>query len=284
VRAKETMLRHVLERSGFMPEKMGETISAPNPFGYRNRVQLHGKGNQLGFYKRRSHAIVDIASCPITHEKLNAEFSRVRQEMAGSSEPFKIELALQEDGSVIQQLNQPNAAMGFSQVHGEQNENLKRIVAEQIRSRQARSVLELYAGNGNLTSAYIDSVQEVFAVELSATALSQARQFLGDKPTHTAFLERRIDSRLGRSLPRDFLHRYDTLLLDPPRSGAEAVIEPLIQEAVQSIIYVSCSPVAFTKDVACLKDKFRFEQIQIVDMFPHTRHIEFVASFSRLPS
>ncbi len=285
LKAKETILKHVLERSGFLPETLLPTLAAENPLGYRNRVQLHGAGKHLGFFKRRTHEIVNIESCPVTHASLNAEIASLRKDFAAMSEPYKVELALQEDGSVVRSLNQPHAAGGFGQVHGAQNEKLKNLVSEQMRLSGAQSVLELYAGDGNLTFSYLDQVEEVFAVELAPAALDQARARFGnrEKP-RAAFLERRIDSRLVRSLPRDFAGRYDTLLLDPPRSGAEAVIEPLIHDGLKSIIYVSCSPVAFTKDVACLKEKFRFEHIQIVDMFPHTRHIEFVAFFSRLLS
>lgn len=285
LQAKETILRHVLERSGFLPEEMKKPVAAEQPFGYRNRIQLHGAGKRLGFYKRRTHDIVDISTCPVTHPTLNAELEKVRADLGSSANPYKVELALQEDGSVLRLVDQPHAAGGFAQVHAAQNDKLKALVSDLVRKSGSQSVLELYAGNGNLTFAYADQVEEVFAIELSDTALAQARERFGtrQKP-RAAFLERRIDSRLVRSLPRDFRGRYDTLLLDPPRAGAEAVIEPLIHEGLKSVIYVSCSPVAFTKDVACLKENFRFEHIQIVDMFPHTRHIEFVAYFSRLLS
>ena len=90
-----------------------------------------------------------------------------------------------------------------------------------------------------------------------------------------------MDARLARRLPREFRERYDTLLLDPPRSGTQECLGSFLHENLKTIVYVSCSPVAFMKDVQCLKEHFTFEQAQIVDMFPNTRHIEFVAWFSR---
>jgi 23S rRNA (uracil1939-C5)-methyltransferase len=284
LRAKETTLRHVLERGGWLPERFATTIPADSAFGYRNRIQLHGDGKRLGFYKRRSHDIVDIENCPVAHPAINEALAPLRAELAGSSNKTKVELAVLADGTLLRQDNQPHAAAGFAQVHDAQNERLRSEVAALIKGAGGRSVLELYAGNGNFTFEYVDAVDEVFAVDSSNTALEQARaRFAGRTQPRAAFVESWIDSKIARRLPRDFRSRCDTLLLDPPRAGAEGVIAPLIHEGLKTIVYVSCSPVAFTKDVPCLKEGFRFEQVQIVDMFPHTRHIEFIALFSRLP-
>lgn len=283
LKAKETLLRRALERSQWMPEVFLPTKAADSSFGYRNRIQLHSDGKRLGFYKRRSHSVVDIPSCPVAHPALNEAIAKIRAE--GVNGTRKIELSVQSDGQVLRQDNSPHGAAGFSQVNDAQNAWMREHVAFLLKASGASSVLELYAGNGNFTSAYLDQVQELFALDSSATALEQARALYGDR-THprAAFVEAHIDGRVGKRLPAEFRRRYDTILLDPPRTGAEAVLEPLIHEGVKTVVYVSCAPVAFTKDVQCLKDNFRFDQVQIVDMFPHTRHIEFVALFSRLPS
>jgi len=285
VTAKEKTLRHVLERSEWLPDRFLPSIEAKQSLGYRNRIQLRSDGKNLGFYRKGTHDIVDIQSCPVTDPRLNASLASLRENRPEGVGTHKIELALQPDGSVIALQNQRHAAAGFSQIHEQQNILLRAMVAEQVERKQSKCVLELYIGNGNLTEGYADRVEEIFGVDLSAVALAQARQKWAGKTTpRTAFVEAQIHSRLARSLPRDFLKRYDTLLLDPPRAGAEGCLEPLLQENLQTVLYVSCSPVAFTKDVQCLKGSFRFEQVQIIDMFPHTRHIEFVALFSRLPS
>jgi 23S rRNA (uracil1939-C5)-methyltransferase len=283
VRAKQQILDHVLERGGWLPEKTLEAVKAETTLGYRNRIQLHLGFGQVGFYKRKSHQIVDIEQCPIAHPKINEALALLRKEEA-SGEKSKVELALLENGEVVRSDNQPNAVSGFTQVHDEQNEALRKLVAFEILSRGAESVLELFSGNGNLTRGYASSVKEVFCVDSSEPALAQARTHFNPEGPRMAFLHRHIDSKLSKGLPRDFKHRYDTLLLDPPRSGAEACIQPLIHEGLKTVVYVSCSPVAFTKDVQCLKENFRFDQVQIIDMFPHTRHVEFCAVFSRLLS
>jgi 23S rRNA (uracil1939-C5)-methyltransferase len=284
LKAKETVLRHVLERGQWQPQTFLPTIAADQPFGYRNRIQLRSDGKRLGFYKRKSHDIVDIESCSVAHPKLNEALGALRTELAGNYGDQKVELAVQPDGSLLRLDNQPHAAAGFAQVHDAQNERLRQEVTALVKRAGGESVLELFAGNGNFTLAYAEAVKEIFAIDLSAAALAQARAgFGGKKEPRIAFIEARVDARLVRRLPSDFRTRYDTLLLDPPRAGAEGCLAPLVHDGLKTIIYVSCSPVAFTKDVQCLKESFQFDQVQIVDMFPHTRHIEFIAYFSRLP-
>ncbi len=284
LQAKEKTLSHVLTRSEWLPEKFLPTLGSEALFGYRNRIQLHAKGKRLGFYRKGSHEIIDIDHCAVTRPELNEALRALRAEGTVYAEKTKIELALQPDGSVHRLENQPHAAAGFAQVHDAQNAKLRSAVTELICRSGAKSVLELFSGNGNFTLGYADHVREVFAVDSSSVALEQGRALFGERQTPTvAWVESRVDSKLVRRLPRDFRDRYDTLLLDPPRAGAEGCIAPLVHAGLKSVIYVSCSPVAFTKDVQCLRDSFRFEQLQIIDMFPHTRHIEFVAYFSRLP-
>ena len=90
-----------------------------------------------------------------------------------------------------------------------------------------------------------------------------------------------VAEAIALKMPPDVRERCDTLVLDPPRTGMASSLEPFVHDGVKTIIYVSCSPVAFTKDVQCLKQSFTLRSVQPIDMFPHTRHIEFVAVFSR---
>jgi 23S rRNA (uracil1939-C5)-methyltransferase len=283
--AKQQILDHVLTRGQWMPEKVMPAKGAEKILGYRNRIQLHRDRTGVGFFKRKTHEIVDIDTCLVADPRLNEALKTLREETHSVETRSKVEVAVTEAGEIIRLDNQPHAAAGFAQVHEEQNQLLRKMVSAAIIESGAKSVLELYSGNGNLTHGYASQVEEVFCIDSSTAALEQARaRFEASASPRIAFLERKIDSKLRRSLPRDFKERYDTLLLDPPRSGAEACIEPLIHPGLKTIVYVSCSPVAFTKDISCLKEHFRFDSVQLIDMFPQTRHIEFVAVFSRLLS
>ena len=76
---------------------------------------------------------------------------------------------------------------------------------------------------------------------------------------------------------------YDKVLLDPPRSGAQAVIEQLNMENVKKLVYVSCNPATLARDAGILvKEKgFKLQSAGVMDMFPHTTHVESIAIFER---
>jgi 23S rRNA (uracil1939-C5)-methyltransferase len=74
--------------------------------------------------------------------------------------------------------------------------------------------------------------------------------------------------------------RFDLLLADPPRTGAPGLAEWAEKLGVTTVVYVACDPVALAKDAKALLGKgFRAESVQVVDMFPQTRHVEAVMKF-----
>jgi len=130
-------------------------------------------------------------------------------------------------------------------------------------------------------------VEKVIAIDSSQAAIDQARAKrsligLESQGLSVAFISDLVSSSTRRKLPAEFKEQYDTLIVDPPRSGLQGALSHLIHQQLKTIIYISCSVQSFSQDVQCLKNQFRFEEIQPIDMFPQTRHIEFVAKFSRL--
>lgn len=284
IRAKEEMLSHVLERAGFQPRERLPIVRAKETFGYRNRIQLRRDGNKLGFLRRRSHEIVDVKKCLVAHPDLNDEMERIRREDIPAALQ-KIELVRNDDGTITRVYDARHGAAGFTQVNTAQNEALCGLVAREVRETKARQALELFCGNGNLTFAYAPLVEHVIAVDANEPALAAARArreaTMPEKPSKIAFVTSLIGRALLRKLPPDFKGSYDTLILDPPRAGIGPCLHDFIHPRVKTVIYISCAPITFTKDVQCLKKDFVLERVQGVDMFPHTRHIELVARFSR---
>jgi 23S rRNA (uracil1939-C5)-methyltransferase len=144
-------------------------------------------------------------------------------------------------------------------------------------------VLDLFSGLGNFTLPMARHAAQVTGVEgehgLVARAMANA---------HRNGLDARVDMHVA-NLAEDqhqaaWARRdYDKVLLDPPRSGAEAVLEYLPGRSVQRIVYVSCHPASLARDAGILvrRHGFQLRQAGVMDMFPHTGHVESIALFER---
>lgn len=284
LKAKEEILKHVFERGTLTVEKFQPILGAKQQLGYRNRIQLRARGKEIGFFKKQSHEIIDLKECVVAHPAINASLKKIREERTFEN-PTKIELFLNKEEKVEEVLNSAHGAGGFSQVNNEQNEALKQVVCRYIKEAHSEKVLELYGGDGNLTFAYLPQVKGVMAFDSSQESIHSARakrDSLGEEGKKVSFFKDIVDHKLKSKLPQEFSKSFDTLLLDPPRSGVGNFLDRFLHPGLKTVIYVSCSPVAFSQDVQCLKKDFKLEEIQPIDMFPQTRHIEFVAKFVRI--
>jgi len=284
LKGKEGIVRRMMERSQLPLEALRPILPAKSNFNYRSRIQLRRDAGKTGFYERGSHDIVDVEHCAVARPELNEALTALRREPAPEGQT-KVELILREDGSVGRALNLPHGAMGFTQIHRQQNELLRLTVANQVRAAGARKVLELYCGDGNLTFSYLPYVERVVACDASEPALEVAREKRAriepNPPYRSTFLTSAVGPRTLGKTPPDFREAYDTLLLDPPRVGIGSTLRAFLHPQLQSIVYVACSPTAFSVDVQVLRNDFQLMEILPIDMFPQTHHVELVARFAR---
>lgn len=286
LKGKEGILKNALERAMLMPKEFKKILGAASPLNYRNRIQLRQLGNQIGFFRRKSHDLVDIDQCLVAMPELNQEIKRLKTETEPTTEMTKIELYLGEDDKVHSVKNAAHGAEGFRQINQAQNKVLQNLVVELIKKNSTKNVLELYCGNGNFTFNYLENVEKVIAIDSNPNAIEDTKRIREirkdvDVVSRAAFFCTQVDKSTSRKLPAEFRTAYDTLIVDPPRGGMMGSLDKFLHPKLESIIYISCSAQSFTQDVQCLKNDFDFCEIQPIDMFPHTRHIEFVALFSR---
>lgn len=163
----------------------------------------------------------------------------------------------------------------FTQVNPEANRILVQTVLELAQPLQGKRVLDLYAGSGNLSLPFAEAGARVTAVEQSARAAADAeaaaqQRGLGDY---------RVVSERAEIAARTLIERgerFDLVVLDPPRSGARELVEPILALRPQSIIYVSCDPATLARDLGGLRSAYRVDRVQPIDMFPQTYHVETV--------
>jgi 23S rRNA (uracil1939-C5)-methyltransferase len=170
---------------------------------------------------------------------------------------------------------------GFSQVNYPQNLELIRTVWQWGGFTGGERVLDLYCGNGNISVPIAPYVAELIGVEGYAPSIDDAKA--NAKANGVANASFRVSD--AGAFVRRFAQqgeRFDLVILDPPRGGAEAAGE-IASLSPETIIYVSCDPATLSRDLALICDRgYRVTRSQPVDMFPQTYHLESVTELKRL--
>lgn len=139
-------------------------------------------------------------------------------------------------------------------------------------------VLDLYCGVGLSTRPIAERARLTWGVESNPSAASAARRNLSGLPAKV------LTADVGEALRRPALRtiRWDAIVLDPPRAGVEpSTLKALIQLSSPHMVYISCEPATLARDARLLLQAgYRLEQVQPLDMFPQTRHVESIATFS----
>lgn len=171
------------------------------------------------------------------------------------------------------------SANSFFQTNTRGAAHLYRIVADFARLTGKERVIDLYSGTGTIAVFLSGMAQEVVGLEIAASAVEDARRnALRNGVGNCRFVEgdiRRSFESAGEG--------GQVLIVDPPRDGMHReVLERVHRAGAQRIVYVSCNPATLARDLTVLSETYRICEVQPLDMFPHTWHIESVARLERL--
>lgn len=169
------------------------------------------------------------------------------------------------------------SANSFFQVNPVQTEWLYNRAVEYAGLTGGERVVDAYCGVGSLTLFLARKAKEVYGIEVVPEAIADARSNAAmNGIENTRFLVGETETVLPK-LVRDG-RRFDVAVVDPPRSGCEAsVLQAFAEVQVARIVYVSCNPSTLARDLKILDELgYRTVEIQPVDMFPQTYHIECV--------
>jgi len=170
----------------------------------------------------------------------------------------------------------------FIQVHGEVNRQMVDQALRLLAPAAADRVLDLYCGIGNFTLPLARHAGEVLGLEGSVAMIRRAQQNATLAGLSTArFIEADLSGAGAEGAwTRE---RFDLVLLDPPRTGAVELLPALGKLAARRIVYVSCHPGTLARDAGLLvrEHGYRLVSAGVMDMFPHTSHVESMALFER---
>ena len=291
--AKIAILKDCLTRIGKI-DYAGEIeiIPSPQEYNYRARAGWHldAENKRIGYYKRRSHEVIDVKECPILVPELEKKLIELRKTIDWKDFSGKRPLieAAAADGKVsvyspdileptIEICFQANGeryfydAAGFFQAN---NLLVEKLVRQATDGASGKFALDLYCGVGLFTIPLARKFGKVFSIEESKRAVE-----LAEKNVEQARLEnvRFFDYSVSDFLTNDS-DEIDFVLLDPPRSGTEnGTIEKLIALKPREISYVACEPSMLARDLRKLLDAgYSINSITALDLFPQTHHVETV--------
>ncbi len=175
------------------------------------------------------------------------------------------------------------APTDFTQVNHAVNGVLVRRVLALLDPQPGERVADLFCGVGNFALAIARRGASVTGFEGSAELVGRARANAEENGLSDSarFIEMDLHSPASGGLAG--LGRFDRMLLDPPRDGAVELVKALGEDAPRRIVYVSCNPATLARDAAVLVRTrgYALRAAGVVNMFPHTSHVESVALFGR---
>ena len=174
------------------------------------------------------------------------------------------------------------SAKSFYQINPVQTEILYNKAIEMARLKGNETVMDAYCGIGTISLIVSEKVKKVIGVELNKDAVRDAiRNAKNNQIKNTRFYEADASDFMVKLAHEK--KKIDVVMMDPPRAGSDQkFLSSLIKLAPQKVVYVSCNPVTMKRDLHYLrKNGYKVGEIQPVDMFPQTSHVECVALLTR---
>ena len=352
---KTNEVKQVIARIGKLNDVLiHDTIGMEKPFRYRNKAQfpIQSINNlpSIGFYKKKSHDIVETDKCVIQHDindkivkiiktYINAYNVSIYDEKShkgllrhlvtkvgfttgevmvvlvanGSKLPYLNELTsvLKEnipgfktlvvninkektnvilgkeniiiygDGKIndyIGDLIFEISPLSFFQVNPLQTEVLYNKALEYADLKENDTVFDIYCGIGTISLFLAQKASKVYGIEIVSDAIKDAN--INAKLNNLDNVEFYV-GKAEEVVPKMYNEgkKANVVVVDPPRKGCdEKVLDTIISMKPDRVVYVSCNPSTLARDLKYLDEHgFKCVEIQPVDMFPHTMHVECVA-------
>ena len=169
--------------------------------------------------------------------------------------------------------------MSFYQVNPTQTEKLYTIAIEDAKLTEKETIFDLYCGIGTIGLCAIKHARYLYGIETVPEAIEDAKQNAKINYIENAeFIAGNVEDELPKLIQEKNI-KPDVVFIDPPRKGCDNVaIETLLTIKAKKIIYISCNPATLARDLAKLKAEYEIKEIQPVDMFPFTSHVECVVA------
>lgn len=173
------------------------------------------------------------------------------------------------------------SAKSFFQTNTRQSEILYQSIQRMADIDERGIAVDLYCGTGSIALHLASRAKMVYGIELVEEAVRNAEQ--NAERNHLSNVQFYC-GEVRKVLPEVVPPGPEVMVIDPPRAGlSKKVVKYMLDASPRQIIYVSCNPATLARDVAMIMDgNYRIKEVQPVDMFPHTYHIETVVNLMKV--
>ena len=185
---------------------------------------------------------------------------------------------------IIEKLGEYNFIISpdsFFQVNTKQAKLLYDIILEEASLTGTEIVYDLFCGTGSIALYLSQYAKYIYGFEIVESAIRDAKQnALNNNVNNVSFICGNLENIFRNNLNIKNLDSPDIVLVDPPRAGLHPkTIRDILEQLPRKIIYISCNPASQARDVSLLcEGKYKLIKLRPVDMFPHTPHIENIAT------
>jgi 23S rRNA (uracil1939-C5)-methyltransferase len=290
--------RLLRDHGGFEAAPVAAVLGAEDPWHYRNHGRFTVKDGRLGFVRHFRREFLPVPQCPIMEPRINDVMARLDGRLHGATQ-CNVRVG-GPPGSLMIQPRLPQvegevasgqafieeellgrrfrvSAAAFFQVHRAQAARLVELVRERVDTGPGGTIIDAYGGVGTFAVLLSPHVGKVISIEESAQAVQDAR-LNAEGLANVELVLGKTEGVLA-AIPGP----VDAIVLDPPRSGCQPqALRAVIEHGPRRVVYVSCEPETLARDLRVLVDAgYELCEVQPVDMFPHTHHIECVATLRR---
>ena len=171
--------------------------------------------------------------------------------------------------------------MSFYQVNPIQTEKLYSAAIKGAGLTGKETIFDLYCGIGTIGICALNKANYLYGIETVPQAIEDAKENARINNIKNAeFIVGNVEDKLPKLIKEKNI-KPDVVFIDPPRKGCDKIaIETLLKIGAKKIVYISCNPATLARDLVKLKEKYEIKEVQPVDMFPFTSHVEVVSLLS----
>lgn len=289
-------------------ENIVEDTSYINEYNYRNKIILHGKDNKLGLYEESTNTIVEIDKCLLVNNKINEIIKVLKEEnisieealVKTSNDEKQVLVSIKgqikntsrlkelsnvliindkletESSSIITNIGKYKfyeSVNSFFQINKDLTEKLYDEALNVVKVVNPNKLLDLYCGTGTIGIYVSEYANEIIGIDYNESNIKDANKNKElNNLNNIKFICDKVENQI------DNFKNIDMIIVDPPRKG----LDPKTKEYLNLIkakhlVYISCDPVTFARDLNDLKGNYDIEYIKPFNMFPKTYHVENVA-------